>query len=77
MSRIHWVVRGAGTPKSPKDRDEVNRREVCECDGRVCDLDVMGDPSKLSARRKAAVSARVRTALSCAEKPRHGVGCLL
>jgi hypothetical protein len=25
MSRIHWVVRGTGTPK---DRDEVNKREV-------------------------------------------------
>ena len=28
--RLHWVTRGTGTPK---DRDEVNRREVCECDG--------------------------------------------
>jgi hypothetical protein len=28
MSRIHWVTRGTGTPK---DRDEVNKREVCEC----------------------------------------------
>ena len=27
-SHIHWVDRGTGTPK---DRDEVNRREVCEC----------------------------------------------
>ncbi len=27
---IHWVGRGTGTPK---DRDEVNNREVCECDG--------------------------------------------
>jgi hypothetical protein len=26
----HWVVRGTGTPK---ERDETNRREVCECDG--------------------------------------------
>ena len=25
-------MRGTGTPK---DRDEVNRREVCECDGCV------------------------------------------
>jgi hypothetical protein len=25
-----WVPRGTGTPK---DRDEVNRRDVCECDG--------------------------------------------
>ena len=29
-SPIHWVDRGTGTPK---DRDEVNRREVCKCDG--------------------------------------------
>jgi hypothetical protein len=29
-SAIHWVARGTGIPK---DRDEVNRREVCECDG--------------------------------------------
>jgi hypothetical protein len=28
--RIHWVSRGTGTPK---DRDEVNRRDVYECDG--------------------------------------------
>jgi hypothetical protein len=27
---IHWVGLGTGTPK---DRDEVNKREVCECDG--------------------------------------------
>jgi hypothetical protein len=44
MSRIHWVVRGTGTPK---DSDEVNRRKVCEYDGWVCDLDVMDAPSKL------------------------------
>jgi hypothetical protein len=30
MSHIHWVDRGTGTPK---DRDEVNNREDCECDG--------------------------------------------
>ena len=28
--RIHWVVRGTATPKN---RDEVIRREVYECDG--------------------------------------------
>ncbi len=27
---LHWVGRGTGTPK---DIDEVNNREVCECDG--------------------------------------------
>jgi hypothetical protein len=27
-SPIHWVGLGTGTPK---DKDEVNKREVCEC----------------------------------------------
>ncbi len=58
MSRIHWVDRGTGTPK---DRDEVNKREVCECDGWVCDLDVMGGPPKLSALRNTVTLTRVRT----------------
>ncbi len=30
MTRIHWVARGTGTPK---DRDQVNGRDVYECDG--------------------------------------------
>jgi hypothetical protein len=33
--RIHWVVRGTGTCKDRDEKciiDEVNRREVCECD---------------------------------------------
>ncbi len=29
MSHIHWVGLGAGTPK---DRDKVNNRDVCECE---------------------------------------------
>ena len=38
------VPRGPGPPK---DKDEINRRELSECDGWVCDLDVMGAPSIL------------------------------
>ena len=30
LTYAQWVTRGTGTTK---DRDEVNRREVCECDG--------------------------------------------
>jgi hypothetical protein len=30
FTMIHWVARGTGTPK---DKDEVNRRDVCKCDG--------------------------------------------
>ncbi len=29
-THTHWVPRETGTPQ---DRDEVNRRDVCECDG--------------------------------------------
>ena len=29
-TELYWVVLGTGTPK---DTDEVNRREVGECDG--------------------------------------------
>jgi hypothetical protein len=35
MSRIHWVARETGTPK---DRDEVNKREVCECERNLRNL---------------------------------------
>ncbi len=55
-ARIHWVDRGTGTPK---DRDEVNRREVCECDGWVCDLDVIVVPSKLRVIRKDSTLSRI------------------
>ena len=43
-SHIHWVTRGTGTPK---DKDEVNRRDDYECDGWVCVLEVIGSPSML------------------------------
>ena len=56
-------------PVEGKDRDEVNRREVCECDGWVCVLEVIGVPSMLRLTRKSPVLARVLPtfALSCEE----------
>jgi hypothetical protein len=60
MTHIHWVARRTGTPK---DRDEVNKREVCECDGRVCDLDVMDSPPKLRVIRKAVSLTRASPTL--------------
>ncbi len=56
MSHIHWIGRGAGTPK---DRDEVDRRKVYECDGCVCDLEVIGDPSRLRLIRKTTTLVRI------------------
>jgi hypothetical protein len=32
---------------TPNDKDEVNKREVYECEGWVWDLDVIGSPSRL------------------------------
>jgi hypothetical protein len=45
--------------RTPKDRDEVNRREVCECNGWVCDLEVIGTASRLRFIRKSDALARI------------------
>ncbi len=42
-----------------KTRDEVNRREVCECDGWVCVLEVIGTPSMFKFTRKTVSLTRV------------------
>jgi hypothetical protein len=62
-----------------ENRDEVNRREVCECDGWVCDLDMMDTPSKLSVIREAAsLLSETRPGQPCfwagQRKPRGGSG---
>ncbi len=43
----------------PKDIDEVNKRAVCECDGWVCDLDVIGAPSTFRVILSATTLARM------------------
>ena len=53
---VHWVARGTGTPK---DRDEVNRREGWEWDGWVCELEAIGAPSIFKVIHKAAALARM------------------
>ena len=66
MPRIHWVARGTGTTK---DKDEVHKREVCECDVCVCDLEAIGAPSIFDVIRRAAALARMLPTLdlSCEE----------
>ncbi len=61
MSLLHWVPRGTETPK---DRDEVDRRDVSECDGWVCVLKVIGAPSIFKLIRKTVVLSRVLLILS-------------
>ena len=58
--RIHWVARGTGTPK---DKDEIHRREVYECDGRVCALEVMCSPLSLRLTRKDTALVRMLSSL--------------
>lgn len=49
---------------TPKDRDEVNRREFWVCDGWVCDLEAIGAPSMFSLIRRAATLAGMCRTLS-------------
>ena len=43
MSRIHWVPR-QNKLETLKEKDEVNKREVHECNGRSRDPDAMVAP---------------------------------
>jgi hypothetical protein len=56
LRNTYTVARGTGTPK---DKDEVNRREVCECDGLVCVCETIVAPSIFRVARKAAALARM------------------
>jgi hypothetical protein len=43
MSHIHWVPR-QNKLEIPRDKDEVNKREIHECDGRAHDPDTIVVP---------------------------------
>jgi hypothetical protein len=45
MSHIHWVPR-QNKLETPKEKDEVNQREVRECDVRTRDPDAMVVPPR-------------------------------
>ena len=47
MSHIHWVAR-QNKLETPKEKDEVNKREVHEYDGRTRDPDAMVVPPTLT-----------------------------
>ena len=40
MTHIHWVTR-QNKVEIPRDKDEVNKREIHECDGRAHDPDTI------------------------------------
>jgi hypothetical protein len=71
---------GSGTPK---DKDDVNRRDVCECDGSVCVLEGIGTPSRLRCTQPATLT-RVLPTLRTPTNPKiilmlfwiHGAGSI-
>ncbi len=72
MPRIHWVAR-QNKLETPKEKDEVNKRDVHECDGRGRDLDVMLAPPTPKSTHQAETLARAppTIASSCEENKMH------
>ena len=65
MPHIHWVAR-QNKLEIPRDKDEVNKRENHECDGRAHDPDTMVAPLTPKPTRKAEALARAPpTIASC------------
>ena len=58
MAHIHWVAR-QNKLEIPKEKDEVNTREIHECDGQAHDPDTMVIPLTPKQTRKAEALARV------------------
>jgi hypothetical protein len=58
MTHIHWVPR-QNKLETPKEKDEVKKREVHECDVRTRDPDAMVDPPTPKPTYKVEVLARV------------------
>jgi hypothetical protein len=68
MSHIHWVAR-QNKLEIPRDKDEVNKREIQECDGRTHDPDKMVAPLTPKPTLKADALARAPpTIATCREE---------
>ena len=52
MAHIHWVAR-QNKLEIPKDKDEVNKEDIHDCDGRPHDPDTMVSPLTPKPKRKA------------------------
>ena len=57
MSHIHWVAR-QNKLETPKDKDEVNKQDIHECDGWAHDPDTMVAPLTPKPKRKAEALTR-------------------
>jgi hypothetical protein len=58
MTHIHWVTR-QNKLEIPVDKDEVNKGEIHECDGRSHDPDTMVSPLTPKTTQKAEALSRV------------------
>jgi hypothetical protein len=68
MSHIHWVARQNKLEIS-RDKDEVNKREIHECNGRSHDPDTMVDPLTPKTTHKTETLDRVSPTIdSCREE---------
>ena len=68
MTHIHWVAR-QNKLEIPRDKDEVNKREIHECDGRAHDPEATAAPPTPKPTRKAEALARAPpTIASCREE---------
>jgi hypothetical protein len=68
MSHIHWVVR-QNKLEIPRDKDEVNKREIHECDGRAHDPDTMVAPLTSKSTHKVQTLTRTTSTIpSCREE---------
>jgi hypothetical protein len=87
MPRIHWFAR-QNKLETPKEKDEVNKREVHEYDGRTRDPDVMvvpptpkstlkseGSPTDTQAEALARAPPTITS--SCVVAMHYGLHCLL
>ena len=57
MSHIHWVAR-QNKLEIPRDKDEVNKQDIHECDGRAHDPDTMVAPPTPKPTHKAETLVR-------------------
>ena len=57
MSHLHWLTR-QNKLETPKDKDEVNKQGIHECDGRAHDPDTMVAPLTPKPKRKAEALTR-------------------
>ena len=63
MPHIHWVAR-QNKLEIPKDKDEVNKQDIHDCDGRAHDPDTMVAPLTPKSKRKAKAFTRAPSTIA-------------